>query len=74
MVKNKKVTIKNTNFFHQTPQITIIFTMIFTKVKGRVWSGHEMSCNLNQNMEGETLFLQLIDSNHEKIQLMSKVI
>ena len=40
----------------------------------QVRSGHAMSCNLNQNMEGETSFLQLIDSNHEKFQLMSKVI
>ena len=31
-----------------------------TKVKCRVRSGHAMLCNLNQNMEGETSFLQLI--------------
>ena len=31
-----------------------------TKVKGRVRSGHAMLCNLNQNMEGKTSFLQLI--------------
>ena len=47
---------------------------LLENLTGRVRSGHAMSCNLNQNMEGETSFLQLIDSNHEKIQLMSKVI